>query len=180
MGVFDADLPFVLGEARRRRTEDRQVDVDQQSRIGFLGLGLVTRGQHQRVHALRRVGTHACIAQCLLRPVGAAFLVVVAVHVVDGVVEPERQRDLGRALCMAALAREAFEAFVQVLQRVVGAMRLAVMCEERIEERVGRIHAERGPGVGPCGVARVGLQWMHRSRPAAQSLFHLNLVNLRS
>ena len=66
------------------------------------------------------------------RPVGAATLVVVAADVVDGVVEPERDLDLGRPRCEVATRAEALDALAQVLQRVVAALRLAVRGEQRV------------------------------------------------
>ncbi|MCY1251725.1 hypothetical protein D9M72_655290 [compost metagenome] len=77
-------------------------------------------------------------------------------HVVDRVVEPQRQRDLAGAFGQRLFLVEPREAFAEVLHRVVLPLRLAVAALQLLLQRVvGRGHAERVPGLCPVRVQRL-------------------------
>jgi hypothetical protein len=120
--VFGADLARVLGKARGGCTQDGQVDVDQQSLIRRGGQGGVAGGHDQVMHALAAGRIDAARRQGLDRPVRRACFVIVALHVVDGVMEPQGQLDVGRLLGMRAQRVEQRQAFVEVLLGVVMAL----------------------------------------------------------
>jgi hypothetical protein len=86
---------------------------------------------------------------------------------VDRVVEPQPERDLGRALAHRPEPIERGEALVEVLQRLMGAVRLA-MARDQLGERVARRRRpERAPARLPTSVP-IGLQ--RRLRRGASSL----------
>jgi len=147
--VFDPDLALVLGEACGRGPEDRQVDVDQQPGIGADRLGVVAGRHHERMQAFGDLGRQARAAGGLPRPVGAARLVVVPMHVVDRVMEPERQRDFGRPLGAVAFARQVDQALAQVLQRVIRTLPFGVAGQQLGQQRIVGGRTERAPGIGP-------------------------------
>ncbi|MCY1243049.1 hypothetical protein D9M72_560520 [compost metagenome] len=149
-------LALVLVEARALGAEDRQVDVDQQLGVAALGHGVVAGGHDERVDAFGRRIARAGRLQRLPRPVGAARFVVMRMHVVDRIVEPQRQRDFAGAFGERLFPVEPREAFAQVLHRVVVALRLAVAALQFEPQCVvGRGHAQRVPGGGPVRVQRL-------------------------
>lgn len=94
----------------------------------------------------------------------AAFADEAARAAIDRVVEPQRQRHLAGPLRGGLLALEPGQAFAEVLQRVVVALRLGVAALQRVAQRIalgraGLRDAERAPGgvpIGPQGRARQG------------------------
>src|SRR5262249_28078165 len=63
------------------------------------------------------------------------LLVVVALHVVDRIVEPPGQLDLGRNIERRAHGLQLPEALVEMLQRMIASMRLVVARDEIAVER---------------------------------------------
>ena len=149
-GVLGPDLRFVLREALRGRAEDREVDIDQQGRIRRFGTRGMPRRHHQVVHPERGIGCDAGGEQFVAGPGGASGLVVVATDVVDGIVEPERQLDLAGRLRQVANRLEMSEAFSEMLQRVIAALRLAVGFQEALQQGLLCLkRAEVAPGALP-------------------------------
>ena len=111
----------------------------------------MARRHDERIDARDDVGGDAGGGERGTRLLGAAALVVVAVHVVDRVVEPERDLDFGRPLGKVAARREALDALAQVLERVVVAVGLAVRGEQRVAHRAA---VARGGERGPCALPR--------------------------
>ena len=78
-GVFLADLPFVLGKALGRRTQDGEIRIHQQLRVRRRRRDRVPRRHHQRHHALAHVGRKPRCRQSArcplraLRPLSCAF-----------------------------------------------------------------------------------------------------------
>jgi hypothetical protein len=105
--------------------EDCQVDVDQHGRVRIRAGGMVPGCQDQGSDLVDGRLRHAGALQAECGPRGTAFFVVVEIHVINGVVEPERQFD-GRGVAMRAHSVERGEAFFQMLQRMVVAMRFPV------------------------------------------------------
>jgi len=124
--VLGADLALVLGEPRVVGGEDGEVDVDEKLLVAALRQRGVSRRHDERADALGHVGADAGGAGRLAQPLGAARLVVRALHVVDGVVEPEADLDLGGVRRQRADALEQVDALAQVLDRVVATLRLPV------------------------------------------------------
>src|ERR1019366_4965175 len=80
--------------------EDGQVDVDEELGIDAPRHGVVTGGHAEVIDALRHLARDTCLAQGTRRPGGAPELVVVGAGIVDRVVEPEGDPDLGGALAL--------------------------------------------------------------------------------
>ena len=148
--VFGADLPRVFSEARGGCAQDGQVDVDQQSLIRRGGQGSVAGGHDQIMHALAAGRIDAASLYCVNGPVRRACFVIVALHVVDSVVEPQGQLDLGRLLGMRAQRVEQRQAFVEVLQRVVMALGFVPRAQQLLAQAGGWGQVQGCPGCKPA------------------------------
>jgi hypothetical protein len=74
----------------------------------------------------------------------------VALHVVDGVMEPQGQLDIGRLLGERAQRVEQCQAFGEVLQRVVMALGLVPRAQQLLAQAGGRGQVQGGPGCEPA------------------------------
>ena len=136
VAVLPADLPFVFVEAAGGRPENPEIDIDQNPGITAGRHGVVPRRHDQAVHPLCGGAHLACGALCeeaRARPIRASRLIVVSRDVVDGVVKPERELDLRGELGKRAELAEMLQAFGEMLQRVIFAMRLAVAHDQFAE-----------------------------------------------
>ena len=151
MRVFEPDLLVRLVEARGVAAQDRQVHVHQQLRVRVLGNGLVPGGHDQRMQPVSGVGRQPRFEHAVARPLRAALLVVVALRIVEGIVEPQREFDLPRPLRGGANLLEQVEALVEVLQRVVVPVLLAPAVDETAEQGfVGGRLPELAPAAAPA------------------------------
>ena len=150
-GVLGADLRFVLREALLRGAEDRR------GRCRPAASRRAVSGSAACRVAITRSCTRVAAAsgdaggeQLVHGPGGAPRLVVVAAHVVDGIVEPERELDLAGRLGEVAHRLEMGEAFGEMLQRVIAPLRLAVGVGEALTQRlVAAARADVAPGAPP-------------------------------
>jgi hypothetical protein len=148
--VFGADLACVLGKARSGRAQDGQVDVDQQRLVRRGGQGGVAGGHDQVMHALAAGRIDTARRQGLGRPVRRACFVIVALHVVDGIVEPQSQLDIGRLFGMRTQRAEQRQAFVEVLQCVVVALGFVPRAQQLLAQSGGRGQVQGCPGCKPA------------------------------
>lgn len=148
--VFGADLARVLSKAHVGRAQDGKVNVNQQSLIRRGGQGSVAGGHDQVMHALAAGRIDAAGRQGLDRPVRRACFVIVALHVVDGVVEPQGQLDIGRLLGMRAQRVEQRQALGEVLQRVVMALGLVPRAQQLLAQAGGRSQVQGCPSCKPA------------------------------
>jgi hypothetical protein len=82
------------------------------------------------------------VGHARFRPRRAARFVVVALRIVDRVVEPERDFDLGGMLREIADLVEAGKALFEVLERVIAPMRLAIAADQLfIQPEIGKLPA---------------------------------------
>src|ERR1019366_6739144 len=145
--------------------EDGQVDVDEELGIDAPRHGVVTGGHAEVIDALRHLARDTCLAQGTRRPGGAPELVVVGAGIVDRVVEPEGDPDLGGALALPLPDLQEPEALAQVAAVVVvpkpgppGRLQLA-------PQALRRRTSEPLPGAGPvAGECRVGQRSEEGSR----------------
>ena len=109
----------------------------------------MTGGHDEGVHAPAGGLAHAVVVQDLDSPACAAQFIVLALDVVDGVMEPERDLHFAR---VPGLVRHGFEmrqAFAQMLQRVIVALRLGVGGQNGLLQALGRRGVKRLPGSPP-------------------------------
>jgi hypothetical protein len=167
--ILTANLRLVLLEPRGRRTENREVHVDQDLGIEADGLHGVAREHDQIVDPLRALRIGAQLSRGGARPLRAPLLVVVTSSVVDRVVEPEAHVNLGRVLGQRDDVADLLEALDQVLRRVVVAMRLGVSAQNiavKAPELRGIADTELAPGLEPSpDLGHIRLQ-LRRRRPS--------------
>ena len=136
--IFFADVSFVFVELALGATEDREVDVHQQPRIGTFRKPLVLGRQDEirdpRSEGLRQPGF------CRNAPgqLGAIPLVVLGFRVVDRVVEPKRHFDVVRTFRQVPRILEFVEAMGEVTQAVIGTLRLGVQIRQQDSEFLSR------------------------------------------
>ena len=142
-GVLPANLLLVEVEAVRGRTQDGQVEVEEEAQVAIRGL--VGPGCEDVARdPLPALGRHS---QGLEPPAGelrALFLVRALPGDVDGVVEPEGQFDL-RPLGEALPGVEALQAIGDVIERVVVPPAFAVPLEELLPDLATKVLGAGGP-----------------------------------
>ena len=87
-----------------------------------------------------------------------------ALHVVHGIVKPQRQGDFRRMRRRVALTLEMLEAFAEVLLRVIAALRFCVGREQPIAQR----EVGRGAQCKPGGIPRREAGRLHHGAIAAR------------
>jgi hypothetical protein len=117
--VLQTNLTLVLVEAGRRGAEDREVGIDEGLGVRTDRLDRVTREHDQLVDAPGGVPPRAERQRGIAGQDRAERFVVAARRVVDRVVEPEGDLDLGCIDGMRAKLRPAVEALGEVLEGVV-------------------------------------------------------------
>lgn len=167
-GVLGANLALVLGKTRRRRTQDGEVDIDQKRGVGRRGRRRVAGRHDEVVDAPASVRIEACRIERLHGPLRRTRLVIVGMHVIDGVVEPQRQFDCMGMLRLGVQFLEQRKAFFEMLQHMVVALRLGPGKQQALEQSTGWAATEHRP--------RRTQMWLQRihdySCPKAQCLNH--------
>ncbi|MNG13580.1 hypothetical protein D3C84_972680 [compost metagenome] len=120
----------VFLEPFERRSKDRQVRVHQYRFVCRRRGAVVSRHHHQVVKPASCFIAQAAITCHVVQPLRTAQLVVAAKGVVDRVMEPQREVDFGGGLAGRADESAHLKAFLQMLEVVVGAVRLAVVSNE--------------------------------------------------
>lgn len=143
MVVLATDLPLESSEVDGSSAQDREIDVDQQRPIACRR-AVVRRCEDVVRNVFDNCFGHAELTQQLIREVRAACFVVVAMRIVDDIVKPQGQLHLCRMLRAPSEPIEPAEARIDVCQRVVVAMALAVTGDKHLEH-CGAIR--RGVGV---------------------------------
>lgn len=135
VSVLAADLLLEAIEVGGASTQDGQIDVDQERRVACRR-GVVRSGQDVACDAFDRRVHNAELTQLLARKVRAALFVVVAQYVVDHVVKPQGQLHFCRMLSARGEPIEPAETRIDMHQRVVVPMCLAVTRDESVEHSV--------------------------------------------
>src|SRR6185436_14995632 len=154
-GVLAPHLVLVLVEPGGRRAEDRQVDIDQCLGIGAFRLDRVASAQDQVRNPLRATQRHAKAERRIARQGRAQRLVIRAVRVVDGVVEPQRELNLRRASRVRPDLGPARKALIEMLHRMVVTLRLAIAVEQarvQLLQPIRMRYTERCPRGEPAFV----------------------------
>ena len=124
-GEFGTHGAFVLGIDRCWRSENGQVDIHHQRRIGALCRLLMAGGEDQLAYR-RDVAFQVRLPQPLRRALGAGGFVVVAAGVVDQIMGPQCQLDLVRLFGQVTPFIEVAQAGSDMDVAVVVALRFAV------------------------------------------------------
>src|SRR5688572_24807208 len=119
-------LSLVLIEPLDRRAENREVHVHQKRRVRRSWRRVVLRRHNELMDSLGHRVRHPLLAGRISRPRRTLLFVVLTADLVHGVVKPQRQFDFVDLVGKVPPLIEVSETFVQVLERVVAAMRFRV------------------------------------------------------
>lgn len=156
-GVFDADGGFVLVEGCRRLPQDGEVDIDHVPGVRRGGPGGMLGGEHELMDVRYRARGKMFLE--LTGREGSALLFVVAgMGVVDGVVKPEGKFEFAGVVEIATDTGGLGEAKGDVVEIVIGAMRLGVERDKQIEQGFWWRRDEELPGFVPSGDKGIVIQ----------------------
>jgi hypothetical protein len=140
VGVLVALAGLVRVERRDVRAEDRQIEIEEDARVGGLvrrqsGWNLVSLCRlDQAGRSLERRGRNNA-GQQLAGKRGAPLFVVAAARIVDRVVQQDRGIDRERIVQLAADLAHQFEQRLRMAPGVVAAHRLVMQPADLIEKR---------------------------------------------
>jgi hypothetical protein len=134
MGILLPNLALVLLEPLICGAKNRQVDIYEHLFIGRHRHGGVSGCQHQRFDQGCRFRRDSGMSKGATGPFCASSFVVLAAHVINGVVKPQGDLDRGGVQGQMLGSFECCKAFREVMQRVVLPVRLVVRSNERIED----------------------------------------------
>ena len=98
IAIFCANLRFILFKSFSLRAQDGQINIHKERLILPLGQRSVPRGQNVLFYAGNACGVYTGMLQLMHGPGGASFFIVRRLHIIDGIVKPERYFNLTRRL----------------------------------------------------------------------------------